>query len=184
MTVKSKRKEVVMPASNYGTDFYAWANEQAALLRAGRLSSADIENIAEEIESMGRTEKRELVSRLNVLLTHLLKWKFQPNGRCSSWRTSIKVQRNRIVDHLRDNPSLRPQLPDALEKAHRDAILEAAEETKLGESVLPPRFPWSLDVIIEAGFWPELIVFRVTRDVQHVAAGDAFSRRRELEIKE
>lgn len=155
MTVKSKSKEVVLPANNYETDFYGWANEQAALLRAGRLSSADIENIAEEIESMGRTEKRELVSRLTVLLTHLLKWKFQPNGRCSSWRTSIKVQRNRIVDHLRDNPSLRPQLPDAMEKAHRDAILEAAEETKLGESVFPVHCPWSFDEVIDAGFWPE-----------------------------
>ena len=65
-----------MSNSLYDQDFYAWANEQAALLRAGRLSEADIENIAEEIESMGRSEKRELVSRLNVLLLHLLKWQY------------------------------------------------------------------------------------------------------------
>ena len=79
----------------YDADFYGWANEQAALLREGRLNEADIENIAEEIESMGRSEKRELVSRLAVLLTHLLKWRYQPGGRGSSWRASIVVQRRR-----------------------------------------------------------------------------------------
>ncbi|HEY3718618.1 MAG TPA: DUF29 domain-containing protein [Roseiarcus sp.] len=82
-----------MSDSNYDSDFYAWANEQAALLRAGRLGQADIEHIAQEIESMGRTEKRELVSRLRVLLVHLLKWRFQPTGRGSSWKASIRVQR-------------------------------------------------------------------------------------------
>jgi hypothetical protein len=61
----------------YDDDFYAWANEQAALLRAGRLSEADLEHIAEEIESMGRTEKRELISHLTVLLGHLLKWRYR-----------------------------------------------------------------------------------------------------------
>ena len=81
-------------------DFYAWANEQAALLRAGRLTEADIENIAEEIESMGRSEKRELVNRLTVLLLHLLKWQFQPALRGNSWRLSIEKQRYRLEDHL------------------------------------------------------------------------------------
>src|ERR1700691_5139612 len=74
---ETKQRDVVMRNSNYETDFYGWANEQAALLRAGQLSAADIENIAEEIESMGRGEKRELVNRLSVLLAHLLKWRFQ-----------------------------------------------------------------------------------------------------------
>jgi hypothetical protein len=141
--------------SNYETDFYGWANEQAALLRSGQLSAADIENIAEEIESMGRSEKRELISRLIVLLTHLLKWKFQPKSRGSSWRTSIRVQRNRIVDHMDDNPSLKPQIPDAMEKAYRDAILQAADETKLSESVFPLACEWSFDQLIDPGFWPD-----------------------------
>jgi hypothetical protein len=70
----------------YESDFYAWANEHAALLRGGRLSDADILHIAEEIESMGKSEKRELVSRLTVLLLHLLKWQFQPGRRAASWR--------------------------------------------------------------------------------------------------
>ncbi len=144
-----------MRNSNYETDFYGWANEQAALLRSGQLSAADVENIAEEIESMGRSEKRELVIRLTVLLVNLLKWKYQPKGRCSSWETTIKVQRNRIVDHMRDNPSLKPQIPDALERANRDAVLEAAEQTKLPEAMFPASCAWAYDEMIDPNFWPE-----------------------------
>src|ERR1700712_4659540 len=91
----------------YDQDFYAWANEQAGLLRAGRLSEADIEHIAEEIESMGRSEKRELVNRLTVVLLHLLKWQFQPVLRGSSWRLTLEEQRNQLEDHIADNPSLK-----------------------------------------------------------------------------
>jgi Domain of unknown function DUF29 len=72
--------------SAYVRAFYAWTNEQSALLRAGKLGQADLEHIAEEIESMGKTEKRELISRLTVLLLHLLKWRFQPELRSTSWR--------------------------------------------------------------------------------------------------
>ena len=94
-----------MPRSHlYDHDFYAWANEQAILLREGKLEQADIEHIAEEIESMGKTEKRELVSRLTVLLLHLLKWRFQPTMRGKSWRLSIEEQRIQLALHLRDNP--------------------------------------------------------------------------------
>jgi hypothetical protein len=90
--------------SLYDSDFFAWANEQASLLRAGKLSSADIENIAEEIESMGKSEKRELVSRLTILLLHLLEWQSQPGLRGNSWRYTIKVQR-RATRHF--NPAKR-----------------------------------------------------------------------------
>jgi hypothetical protein len=79
--------------SAYEKDFYAWANEQAALLRSGKLAEADIEHIAEEIESMGRTEKRELVARLTVLLLHLLKWRYQPNLQGAFWRATIAAPR-------------------------------------------------------------------------------------------
>src|ERR1700676_5000560 len=101
-----------MPAKSalYEEDFYAWSNEQSALLRAGKLGQADIAHIAEEIESMGRTEKRELVSRLAILLQHLLKWRFQAAKQTPSWEASILVQRNRLADHLDDNPSLKPRL--------------------------------------------------------------------------
>jgi hypothetical protein len=139
----------------YERDFYAWANEQASLLRAGRLSEADIENIAEEIESMGRSEKRELVSRLKVLLTHLLKWRYQPMLRCKSWNNTIAVQRDDAVDHLADNPSLKDKLPEALSSAYRKAILVAATETGFDSTTFPPACPWTYEQIMDAAFWPE-----------------------------
>src|SRR5271165_7152270 len=94
-------------SKTYETDFYAWATEQAAHLREGRFASADLINIAEEIESMGRAEKRELVNRLTILLLHLLKWHFQPGFRSPSWSSSIREQRIRLRSHLKDNPSLK-----------------------------------------------------------------------------
>jgi Domain of unknown function DUF29 len=139
----------------YDTDFYAWSNQQAALLRAGELNRADLEHIAEEIESIGRAEKRELVSRLTVLLLYLLKWQCQPGGRGSSWQASIRVQRNRLTDHLDDNPSLKPLIPDAIGKAYRDAIVEASVETKLSETIFAPACPWSYQQIMAPDFWPE-----------------------------
>jgi hypothetical protein len=136
-------------------DFYGWANEQATLLREGRLNEADIENIAEEIESMGRSEKRELVSRLSVLLTHLLKWRYQPGGRGSSWRASVVVQRDRIADHLSDSSSLKPKIPEALARAYREALVVAGDETKLGAAAFPAACPWTFDEITDLEFWPE-----------------------------
>ena len=144
-----------MSDSNYDSDFYAWANEQAALLRAGRLGQADIEHIAQEIESMGRTEKRELVGRLRVLLLHLLKWRFQPTGRGSSWKASIRVQRLDLAEHLKDNPSLKTIVPQAIATAFEGAIIEAADETKLPEFAFPAVCPWSFDQLMDARFWPE-----------------------------
>ena len=126
-----------MSNSLYERDFYAWANEQAALLRAGRLDRADIDNIAEEIESMGRSEKRELTNRLKVLLTHLLKWRHQPMLRCKSWSNTITVQRDDAADHLADNPSLKDKLPEALSSAYRKAILAAAAETGFDTTTFP-----------------------------------------------
>ncbi len=113
----------------YDCDFYAWSREQAELLRAGNLAEADIEHIAEEIDSMGRTEKRELISRLSVLILQMLKWRYQPGKRGPSWEASILNQRDRIAVHLDDNPSLKPLLPQALATAYRAARREAIAET-------------------------------------------------------
>ncbi len=145
-----------MPAKSplYDRDFYAWSREQAELLRAGKLAEADIDHIAEEIDSMGRTEKRELVSRLSVLLLHLLKWRYQPEKRGPSWEASVRVQRNRLVDHLDDNPSLKPLLPKALASAYRDASLEAVAETGLPAATFPEACPWTVEQVLDGGFWP------------------------------
>ena len=139
----------------YERDFYAWANEQAELLRRGRLSEADIDHIAEEIESMGRTEKRELVSRLAALLMHLLKWQFQPDRRGASWQATIRVQRRALERHMRDNPSLRATLPDSIAEGYGDAVIEAAGETDLPEASIPATCPWAFEQFMDQTFWPD-----------------------------
>lgn len=147
--------DVVRNSSLYERDFYTWANRQAGLLRAGRLSEADIEHVAEEIESMGKAEKRELVSRLTVLLLHLLKWQFQPGLRGNSWRNTVRVQRIALQAHLADNPSLKSVLADAIAGAYRVARIDAETETGLSESGFPAACPWSFDQMMAEDFWPE-----------------------------
>lgn len=139
----------------YEQDFHAWADEQARLLRSGRLSEADIEHIAEEIESMGRQERREVVNRLAVLLTHLLKWQFQPTLRSTSWRLTIEEQRQRLADHLGDNPSLKATLPDAVASGYRLARIGAARETGRDRESFPAVCPWTFNQAMAADFWPD-----------------------------
>ena len=140
---------------SYDADFYAWANEQAALLRSGRLHEVDVANLAEEIESLGRSEKRELVNRLSVLLAHLLKWQVQPSFRGSSWRLTIEEQRARLQQHLADNPSLRAKLPEAVIQAYRLGWLAAQRETGLGQDVFPREPPWSIEQVLDEQFYPQ-----------------------------
>ncbi len=139
----------------HDSDFYAWSLEQAALLRAGRAAEADLGAIAEEIESMGKTEKRELVSRLTVLLLHLLKWERQPAGRGNSWRLSIANARDEIADLLGDNPSLKTVIDEVTASAYRYARRKAAIETEMGEDAFPAQCPWSFAQAVDEGFWPE-----------------------------
>ncbi|HVZ07059.1 DUF29 domain-containing protein [Rhodopila sp.] len=139
----------------YEQDFYAWANEQAQLLRAGKLAEADIAHIAEEIESMGRSEKRELVNRLSILLMHLLKWRFQPSARGTSWRLTIEEQRDRLADVLADNPSLKATLDASIASGYRLAILGAARETGLDRTLFPTACPWTFEQIMDEAFWPD-----------------------------
>jgi len=138
----------------YERDFYAWANEQAEMLRAGKFSEADIEHIAEEIESMGKTEKRELANRLTVLLSHLLKWQYQPGRRGASWEVTIINQRLDIATHLQDNPSLKSRLSEAIADAYRKARGEAYAETGLSKETFPVACPWSFEQMMAENFWP------------------------------
>jgi len=143
-----------MGNSLYEQDFHAWTMQQAELLRARKLDCADIDNIAEEIESMGRSEKRELTSRLTVLLAHLLKWQLQPAFRGNSWRLTIKVQRRAVTRHLRDNPSLKSQLDQTVSDAYGDARIEAERETGLAAETFPDACPFTFDQAISDDFWP------------------------------
>ncbi len=141
--------------ARYDSDFHAWTEEQAALLRAGRLSELDLPHLAEEIETLGRGEKREMVSRLAVLLLHLLKWSYQPARQGKSWRLTIEEQRRQLARHLRDNPSLRAWQDEALADAYGDAVLRAERETDLPRDLFPWASPYTFAQLMDDAFWPE-----------------------------
>ena len=141
-------------ADLYDRDLHAWAIEQAALLRAGRLSEVDVQHIAEEIEALGRTEKREMVSRLAVLLLYLLKWAYQPERQGESWRLTVEEQRRQLTRHMRDNPSLRAWQDEAMADAYGDAVLRVERETDLPRDLFPWACPYSFDQVMDDGFWP------------------------------
>ena len=138
----------------YEADYAQWCAEQGALLREGRLSELDRENLAEEIESLGRSDKKEIRSRLKELLLHLLKWHFQPEKRKGGWRASIIDQRTELKDLLDESPSLRSLPSKELAKWHGIARLKAADETGLRENVFPIDCPYSIDEILEDNFFP------------------------------
>jgi len=139
----------------YDDDFYGWSQEQANLLRTKRFNELDAENLLEEIEAMGRSERRELESRLEKLLSHLLKWQYQPSRRGKSWLLTIKEQRRKFVDCLNENPSLRNKKEERLIIVYQYARLSAEKETNLSESVFPDQCPWTFDQIMDNGFFPE-----------------------------
>ncbi len=141
-------------ATNYETDVIVWAQEQVALLRSGKLAEIDIEHIAEEIEDVGKSEKRELTSRMAILLCHLLKWQHQPERRGSSWQRTIKEQRRAIALHLEETPSLNSLLDNShwLEGAWADAIARTIAET--GLDTFPASCPWSMAQALEQDFFP------------------------------
>lgn len=141
-------------AGLYESDFHAWTETQAALIRAGRVGELDLPNILEEIESLGRGERRELVNRLTVLITHLLKWQFQPKRRSRSWLGTIVEQRRRIARHVRENPSLGPFLREAMDLAFEDAVAIAAAETGLDRSLFPASLPFTFDQLVDPDFLP------------------------------
>jgi hypothetical protein len=138
----------------YEQDFYAWAMHNAQLMRQGNLTALDLTNLAEEIEGIGISQKHALESRLIVLLTHLLKWQFQPGYRCGSWIGTINEQRKRIQYLLRDSPSLKPLLESKLVDAYDVAISSAAAETGLAETTFPTTCPYSSEQILDRNFYP------------------------------
>ena len=139
----------------YKTDVVAWANEQAAFIRAGRFDLLDLENIAEEIEDVGKSEQRELSSRMAILLAHLLKWQFQTGRRGASWRLTIKEQRKEIFYDLKKTPSLKSLMNDTewLEMVWGKARGVAANETGLDS--FPESCPWTNEQILSQEFFPD-----------------------------
>jgi hypothetical protein len=140
---------------HYEQDFYAWLLESAQLLREKKFSQLDIANIAEELEGIARSDKRQLINRLAVLLAHLLKWQFQSHIRSKSWQRTIKEQRKRIKLLLQDSPSLKYEIEQKIASAYEIAILSAANETSLDEDTFPESCEYSLDEILNQEFYPD-----------------------------
>lgn len=138
--------------TEYERDFYSWSIEQGRLIREGRWTAVDRENVAEEIESLGREQFAQLESAIRVLLMHMLKWDHQPDRRSRSWTLSIKAQRMRVDRVLRQNPGLKPRIPEAVEEGYAQARVEAALETALDEETFPQRCPYSWDDIVGRDF--------------------------------
>lgn len=145
----------LLELNEYDHDFYAWTIEQAQLLREGRFDLIDLENIAEEIESLGKRDHRELRSRLEVLLGHLLKWQYQLARRCPGWRRTIMNQRREIALVLGDSPSLVRLLEDQdwLHDVWKHAKARARQETDL--DCFPTNCPWGMqDEVLAHGWLP------------------------------
>lgn len=143
-----------MTAIAYEQDYYGWTQQTAQLIRHGNFTDIDLEHLAEELEDMGANKERELENRLGILLAHLLKWRYQPERRGSSWRLTIKEQRQRILRILRRNPSLKAHLDETCRDAYSDAILIAARETGLPETLFPQENSLNWEQTI-SDFWPE-----------------------------
>lgn len=137
----------------YKTDFYAWIIHNTDLMRQGRLSEIDIEHIAEELEGMGRSEKRELINRLAILMAHLLKWQVQPGLRGNSWKYTLKEQRIKISDLLEDSPSLNHELEEKIDHAYEQAVLIAVRETGMEESRFPKECPFTVPQCLDNKFF-------------------------------
>jgi hypothetical protein len=135
--------------SLYDTDYVAWLEEQVAHLRAGRLSALDVDSVAEELESLMRSQRQQLENRLEVLIRHLLKWDHQPDERTNRWRATVAEQRGRIRRLLRDSPSSKPWLLDAAREVYPEAVEQAAIETLLEASAFPSSLRYSIEQIFE-----------------------------------
>lgn len=140
----------------YGTDFYTWAMEQSALLRDGRVGELDLPNLAEEIESLGKSQFSALASAYRVILVHMLKWDHQPERRTRSWITSIETQRVDAEEELLDSPGLKPRVGEAVGRAYRRARIEAAGQMRRSRATLPEICPYTPEEIMRRPFaWPE-----------------------------
>ncbi len=139
----------------YDTDFNLWIEQTVRQLKQGDLQSLDLENLIEEIESMGRSDKREVYSRLKVLLLHLLKWEYQPQKRTGSWRNTIDEQRDQLNLILADSPSLNTHLQVIFADCYLKGKKGAANETNLPLSTFPVDCPFSQAEILDAEFFPD-----------------------------
>jgi hypothetical protein len=143
-----------MVTTLYETDFYAWTQRQAELLRTEEFEQVDWDNLIEEIESLGKSQRQEVRNRLTVLIMHLLKLHFQRRTQTRSWRVTVATQRVDLELLLADNPSLRASLAAFVAEAYPFAVKKAVAETGLSKDVFPPACPWTAEQIMDEAFWP------------------------------
>ena len=147
-----------MTKTTYDTDFYAWTQAQAAALRAKKWLALDVDNLAEEIESLGRSDRRAITHQLERLLLHLLKWVYQPDQRARrgrGWRGSVRQARTAIADLLEESPSLRDYPAQRVALAYRRARQQSAIQTGLPLATFPETRAWSSAQLLDEDFWPE-----------------------------
>lgn len=142
-----------MTVKEYDTDYFNWCNKQAELIKNKEFEKLDFENLVEEIESLGRSEKRAVTSYLKNLLLHLLKYRFQPMMRSRSWISSIVFSRKDFKEILNENPSLKSKLNEMIESAYSSARLKAEHETGLDSSTFPKVCCFSIDEIFDDEFY-------------------------------
>ncbi|MFZ4675604.1 MAG: DUF29 domain-containing protein [Nodosilinea sp.] len=145
-----------MPANLYETDFYAWTVEQSKLLKEGDFKHLDSINLVEEIESLGKQERRELENRLGILIGHLLKWDCQPEKRSKSWRATIREQRRAVQKLVGQNPSLKPYLTELIADAYESGLDLVVKETPLDYEDLPENCPYTSEELFDPDFPPTL----------------------------
>jgi len=139
----------------YRQDSFAWSKREVELLRQRRFSEIDLENIIEEIETVGRSEWRSLKSSYRVLVQHLLKWQFQPERRSRSWADTIRNQRTNIASDEEDSHALAAEAGEIVARAYRLARRHAASETGLPLTTFPPECPYTLEQLRDLDYFPE-----------------------------
>ncbi|GJE74631.1 MULTISPECIES: DUF29 domain-containing protein [Methylorubrum] len=143
------------PAADlYDTDFYAWTQAQAELLRQGRFDALDLGHLIEEVASVGASEKREIKNRLAVLIGHLLKWMVQPGARSSSWTGTITEQRLQVHDVLEMSPSLRRYPAEVFARAYHSGRVLAAKDTGFDFALFPEQPPFTVEQALNLDFLP------------------------------
>jgi hypothetical protein len=145
-----------VPKTNslYAQDYHLWLEYTVDLLKNKKFLELELENLIEEIESMGRSEKNALRSNLRVLLMHLLKYKFQPQNRANSWLYTIYEHRQRLQEAFVDSPSLKYYYKEVFDSCYQHARKEASIETGLPLSIFPKDYPFSVDETLDSDFFP------------------------------
>ncbi|MBF0537020.1 MAG: DUF29 domain-containing protein [Nitrospirae bacterium] len=155
LTDNNTLKDNITARALYEVDFYQWAFHNADLLRQGRFTEIDLENIVEELEDMARSNKRELVNRLAVLIMYLLKFQYQAKRRRGSWITTIGNQRTAIKLLLEDSPSLMNNIDTVIAKGFTAAKRKFEKETGISARELPETCLYTFEQLMDYGFWPE-----------------------------